>query len=44
MQFAKKIDLYTGVTSINPENTNNVAKFGLVVIGPLDDERKRYTG
>ena len=42
MQFAKKIDLYTGVTS--SENTKNVAKFGLVVIGPLDDERKRYTG
>lgn len=43
MQFAEKIELYTGFKPRRPNN-KGVAKFSLVVIGPLDDERKVNTG
>ena len=42
-KFAGKIELYTGFKTKRPQN-KGVSKFSLVVIGPLDDERKANTG
>jgi len=42
-QFSERIEIYTGLKSA-PHVQKVVRKFSLVVIGPLDNERKKNTG
>ena len=42
-QFSEKIEIYTGLKSA-PRVEKVARKFSLVVIGPLDNERKKNTG